>query len=447
MIFPALLLVLSAITHFAYFGWPRAVVFDEVYFTTFVGDYSKASYYFDIHPPLAKLIAMFFGKLVGATYDVDMSAIGNTLPWGVVLLRLLPIVAGTLLPIVIYFICRRLNFSKLVSFAAGMLIILENSILVQSRFVLFDSIMLLFGFTAILLYFIYIKRAEEKKSGWWLVLLSALCTAGAFSIKWTGLAFALLILVAEIWRAKKVQTVLKFFTAYAIIGLIVYLSVFAVHFAYLTHSGPGDPFMTDRFQKTLIGSAYEKDPTIKPKGFFGKTIELNVEMLHANQTLTSTHPYSSKWYTWPLMIRSVFYWQGKTPDANGGNEYIYLFGNPFVYWLGTLAILFLLWEIIIKKLRDKKAFFIVIGYLVNFLPFILIGRVMFLYHYEAALVFSILAIVYSLEKYVPIEKRKIATYSMLFLCLASFIFFAPLSYGIYLSDSMLHARMWLGSWR
>jgi dolichyl-phosphate-mannose-protein mannosyltransferase len=438
------LFALSSVTHFILFGWPQQVVFDEVYFTTFVGYYSKAAYYFDVHPPLAKILAMYFGNMVGAVYDTDMTSIGNTLPWGVVLLRILPMIAGILLPVVIYYICRHLNFSKWGSFAVGLLIVLENSLLVQTKFLLFDGIMILFGLISVLLYLIYVRRGK----GVWLLVLSALFAASAFSIKWTGFAFPLLITTAEIVRTKNTFKILKFAALYAVIGLFFYLSVFAVHFAYLTNSGPGDPFMTDRFQKTLVGNHYHDfpDPEIRPRGFFGKTIELNLEMLEANKSLTAEHTYSSKWYTWPLMIRSIFYWQGQGDEANG-NEYIYLLGNPLIYWVGTVAMLFLLWQVIFKKHRSKVALFIVTGYLVNFLPFIFIGRVMFIYHYLAALIFSIIAIGYIWETFIPKQKQKRYAYGFLGLALVVFLFFAPLTYGTHLSERGLKARMWLATWR
>jgi dolichyl-phosphate-mannose-protein mannosyltransferase len=435
-----ILFLLSAFTHLLFFGWPQEVVFDEVHNGRYVSAYSHAQYYFDVHPPLGKLLTKFFADFVHAPSTIDWTAIGNILPWSVIELRLLPLILGIFLPLIIYYICRNLSFSKAASFAAGMLIVLENSLLVQSRFILFDIIMITFGFLALLLYLIYIRKGMK-----WLIYASALAASVAFSIKWTGFAFPLVICVTEIIRLKKVSKICGFIFRYVVVGIAAYILVFAVHFAYLTHTGTGDVFMTDRFQSTLIGNPLYGSTTLKPKGFFGKFFELNVEIYDANKTLTATHPYSSSWWSWPLMLRPIFYWQGR--ETAGGNEYIYLIGNPLIYWLGSAAVLFLISEIIRKKGKDKKALFLVGGYLVNFLPFIFIGRVMFLYHYEAALVFSVLCIAYCLEAYVPRSKKVMATSILLGVTLCLFVFFAPLTYGLKLSDSALHARMWIGSWR
>lgn len=443
MIPPLLLTALSLLTHLLFFGYPSAVVFDELYNGSFISAYHTGSFYFDIHPPLAKIILKFFGYLVGIPYDVDFGAIGNALPPEIILLRILPVIAGIILPLIVYFICRHLNLSKIASFTAGMLMVLENSLIVQSRFILFDSTMLLFGFSAILLYLIYTK--DTKK--WHLLILSAILAAGALSIKWTGLAFPLFIIIFEIIRTEKLlQTVkqaVKTVLVYGIIGLFFYMSVFAIHFAYLDHTGPGDAFMTDRFQKTLIGSPYENDASLKPKGFFGKFIELNLQMYDANKTLDATHMYGSKWHTWPLMLKPIFYWQS-APEAG---HYIYFLGNPFIYWLGTLSIISLIFYSIFRKQNRKIALFILAGFLVNFIPFIFIGRVMFLYHYEAALIFSIMALVFLLDQIFSDRKKIIVCSSIIGVCLVTFLYFSPLTYGTYLDEGGLDARMWLSSWR
>lgn len=435
-----ILLVLSLCTHFFFFGKPASVVFDEVYYASFASDYSTGAYYFDVHPPLGKLIYKYFGDVIGTTYDADFRAIGNPVPWGVVALRLLPVLAGVLLPLLIYFICRRLKFSSIVSFAGALLIILENSLLVESRFILFEPFLLFFGFSSVLLYLVYTSH-ESRKSLLW---CSALCATFAFSVKWTGLAFPLLLLVAEIVRTKQVKVVAKFFSVYALVGLVVYLGVFALHFSYLTHSGQGDNFMTDRFQSTLIGNRYFGNPDLKPKGLFGKTLELNMEMLQANRTLNAIHAYSSHWYSWPFMVRPVFYWQGTSDSI--GNSYIYLLGNPLIYWLGTLSVLWLMWYTLRRKLEDAS-FFILVGFLVNFVPFMFIGRVMFIYIYEPALVFSILAICYLLEKKIPEKKKMVVIGTLLVICFAIFIYLSPLTYGLHMTDAELMSRMWLPTWR
>src|SRR3989344_4673730 len=138
---PAVLAVASAISHFIFFGYPAQVVFDEVHNLNFLANYARGTYFFDVHPPLAKLLTFGFGQLFGTTFDIDASLIGNALPPSVILLRLVPLIAGFLLPLVIYALCRNFRMSQATAFLAGLLVILDNSLLVQSSFIMFDSLL------------------------------------------------------------------------------------------------------------------------------------------------------------------------------------------------------------------------------------------------------------------------------------------------------------------
>jgi len=497
--FPVILIAVSILIHSIFFGYPKEVVFDEVHNGKYISAYSTGSYYFDVHPPLGRLLMHFFAKATGASATVNFVSIGNEIPMEIVLLRLIPLIAGILLPIIIYFICLYLGMSKWSSFLVGLLVCFENSLIVQSRFILFDSIMLFFGFLSILLYLIYVDlRKNSKRSIYWyyfILILSVVFSAGAFSIKWTGLAFPLLIIILEIIMILKSNTSISgqslttetenalvkvkrfmvkvkkfsgFFLFYAITGIVIYFIIFAIHFSYLAHSGTGDSFMSNRFQKTLVGNRYVNNSSIQAKGFWGKIIELNIEMYIANTKLTTKHDYSSAWYSWPVMLRPIFYWQSSqdTTDKtnkniinDGRRAYIYLLGNPFIYWLGTVSIILLflhfLYFLIYRKkiIIDEKikniSTFILIGYLVNFIPFVFIGRVMFLYHYETALIFSIIAVIFFIDSALILNRRKkiIALSTLVGICFITFIFFSPLTYGFRITDRQLLSRIWFSSWR
>ena len=490
---PIVVLIASIATHFAYFGWPAQVVFDEVHAGFYLNQYWLGKYLFDVHPPLGRLIFQLFGNLFGSAHSVDFSLIGNALPFSVVMLRLVPMIAGTVLPLIVYLILRKLQISKAASMTAGLLIVLENSLVVQSRFILTDSFILLFGFLSLLLYLHFLERTsvrEERphpvrdRGVAWLLSLSAAFAAAAGTVKWTGFSFLLIILILEAIRMyskpkrpHRSRRLLGFICVYGGILAIVYTAAFAVHFDILPYSGSGDAFMSPQFQKTLIGNGYAVNPSIIPEGFFGKLFETNVEMLHADNTLTDPVQYSSRWYAWPIMLRPIFYWQSgvDASTAPASREYIYLLGNPLIYWLGTASaaavILYAAARAIRRAFTDRRrrkkdgqpqlqtaavtgisasgysGKFIAIGYLMNFLPFIFIGRVMFLYHYESALVFSIMALAWLVDRMLW-KKWKAATISVILcICAASFLFFSPLTYGTPLSTQGLQARMWLSSWR
>lgn len=493
---PLALLLASAIVRLIDFGRPAAVVFDEVHNGFYLNAYWQGQYFFDVHPPLAKIITAIFGWLIGVNDPtVDWSSIGNALPDSLLYLRIIPLIAGIILPIVVYAILRRLEVSKLSATVASLFVVFENSLVVQSRFILYDEILLLLGFSAILFYLEWRRRSDgnigRQLSLGVFLTLSILCAAGALSIKWTGLSFLGMIILMEIWRFyehdnsqtlnKKLLD--KFGTAFqkAIpitalfvgVSFIVYMLVFAVHFALLPNSGNGNAFMTPAFQKTLIDSPSYNDQSITAEGFLGKFTELNARMWKADQDLVKKHNYSSRWYSWPFMTRPIFYWQSKSapcdsgngtapcvPDNNAGNSaersYIYYLGNPLAYWAGFAAILWLFayrsssagrkyWRDASAAAR-RRVLFVLVGFAANFLPFILIGRTMFLYHYEAALIFGIMALALFLEN-LPPQTKRVAAAAFVCLSFALFVYFSPLTYGTPISDAGLKQRMWMEGWR
>ncbi len=442
--FLVILLTISVATHFAFFGHPNQIVFDEVHFGKFISGYYTHQYYFDIHPPLGKLIIAGFAKLFGFSPEFSFTDIGVPFPDKLYLaLRFLPTLAGTLLPLVIFFLALELGFSRRGAFIAGLFIALENALVTQSRFILLDSFLLLFGFGALACYF----RWRNKKH--WSLLIGAGVLGGmAISIKWTGLSFLALPLIIEAVRAYRYRTlraVPELAASLILVPAILYYAVFALHFALLTRSGPGDAFMSREFQKTLIGppvrqagsSAYARED-IRPATMPEKFLELNREMYRSNQRLTAGHPYSSQWYTWPLMTRPIFYW------VDSG-ERIYLIGNPLLWWMATVAVIVALLMLLSGTMPKNTVLPVLLGgYLLNLLPFIGIKRVMFLYHYLTALVFAMLMLAFLISR---IEKPRRLWLGIVVLVAVSFLVFSPLTYGLALKPDWYDALVWLPSWR
>ena len=125
-------------------------------------------------------------------------------------------------------------------------------------------------------------------------------------------------------------------------------------------------------------------------------------MFTFHSTLDSTHPYSSKWYEWPIMVRPILY----SAQVIGGYAYtgISAFGNPMVWWAGIPAFLFMLY-LSLKK-HDKYAGFLCISYLAQYLPWALISRYTFIYHYFPSVPFIALMIGYSFLQLKNITLKK-----------------------------------------
>ena len=437
---------------------PPAVVFDEVYFKAYAGDYFSGTYYFDIHPPLGKLLLAGWAWLA----HINPAALAGSDP--AVVLRILPAVAGALIIPMFYAFMRTLGGSRQVAALGAALLLLDNALLVESRFILIDSMLILFGLTALTCFL-----AARSRSGHTRLILLALSafTAGlAVSTKWTGLAA--IGLIGLVWTSDQVRQhrhiswprLLAESAILVLLPIAVYMSVFAVHFSLLPNSGPGDAFMPAQYQATLVGNP-NYDPSAH-LSFLQKFGALNGVMLLSEQSLkTATHPYSSKWASWPLMVRTVYYWQGPTQvDGRQGN--IYLLGNPILWW-GILIVILTGAIASTGALRRLKPYrfaltFLLLGYLINFLPFSRIDRVMFLYHYFFALICSLAFAMIFLGALCDWNNAKhpwnfpSATSRGIYLgilgvAIVSFAYFAPLSYGTPLSPAEIEHHMWLKSWR
>ena len=439
---------------------PVSVVFDEVYFKVYAGDYLTGSYYFDPHPPLGKLLLGGWGWLAHlnpATLTGDQPA---------VLLRLLPATAGALIIPVFYLFMRALGASKRVATLGAALLLLDNALLVESRFILIDSLLILFGLSAVTCFLFARHRSGHAR--FWLFTASAVFSGLAATTKWTGLTA--LGLIGLVWLSDHIRRWRRFTWPVRLAELLVlvflpaaiYVSIFALHFSLLPKTGQGDAFMPAKFQSTLIGNP-NYDPTIH-LGFWEKFIDLNQAMAQSEEGLkTATHPYGSQWTTWPLMQRPVYYWQGETL-ASGRQGNIYLLGNPVVWWgiLGVILGGVLASAAAFGRLKRHRfaLIFLALGYAMNFLPFSRIVRVMFLYHYFFALIYSLafaMILLGALSDWMPDGPRPAWSFAnptsrniyIGILCVAvlCFIYFAPLSYGLPLTPEGLQQHMWLTSWR
>jgi len=304
--------------------------------------------------------------------------------------------------------------------------------LVQSRLILIDTFWILFGFLGLTLFFI----SRRKNYNPFYLTLSGTSFGLGVATKWTALSFPLFAAIIfvfdffkEFFRKTTKEILILFLKAIFSLGICFFISYFipfVIHFKLLPKSGPGDVFMSKEF---LTGQ----------KNIFEKFIELNRVSYETNiKGMETPHPYSSRFYTWPFLSRPIFYWVDE-------NQRIYFLGNPILWWSSTLAIFFLFLLVIFhsKIQKDKRAIFILFGYLINMLPYLNVGRVTFLYHYLPALLFAISSLVYLLSW---LKSWKKASFLILIFVILSFLYFAPLSYGFPLSPREYQKRIWLKSW-
>ncbi|KAF9279315.1 hypothetical protein BGZ68_007996, partial [Mortierella alpina] len=272
------LLVLTALTlvallsRFYKINEPDEVVFDEVHFGKFASYYLRGTYFFDVHPPLAKMMLAAMGYLLG--YDghflfdnIGDNYITNNVPY--IGLRALPAFLGAMTVPIVYMTMREAGFPILTCALAGFFVTFDNMLVTQTRLILLDSMLVFFMVCSIYSYVKFYKlRNSSFSARWWSWLIATgVSIALTTSVKMVGLFTVATIGVAvlcDLWdlldirRRLTMQEVMNHFWARAVglilVPTIVYLFWFYVHFAILTHSGPGDDFMSTEFQETLKGN-------------------------------------------------------------------------------------------------------------------------------------------------------------------------------------------------
>jgi hypothetical protein len=170
-------------------------------------------------------------------------------------------------------------------------------------------------------------------------------------------------------------------------------------------------------------------------------VQQSKDMYHYHSTLTETHPFQSSWYEWPFMHRPVWLYANQLDMTGEVVSTIVGIGNPFIWWFGVIAFIATLIKTFIKK--EREDFFILVFILCSYVPYIFIGRAMFMYHYFPTLPFVMLAIV-SFMKYIT-EKTKTNMYLKFYIALIviTFFVFYPVSSGMITTSEYVDALKYM----
>ncbi|KAI8640021.1 Dolichyl-phosphate-mannose-protein mannosyltransferase-domain-containing protein [Parasitella parasitica] len=289
----SLLTLLSCWTRFYLIGKSRKVVWDEAHFGKFGSFYLRREFYFDVHPPLGKMLVGLSGVLAnyngsfgfesGKTYPEDLDITTMRMfnaAWGIMLV---PLAYGT---------AHHLNLSWKSCVLAASFVLFDNALLTISRFVLLDSMLLFFtGASFFCLAGFRSQRLNSFSLKWWAWLFSLGISLGCvLSVKWVGLfavALAGTYTVEDLWDMlgdlqMPKKTYFSHWLARGVcliaVPMAIYMASFAAHFHILSNSGPGDANMGSLFQARLNGSIFRDNPleiafgsnvTIKNFGYGG----------------------------------------------------------------------------------------------------------------------------------------------------------------------------------
>lgn len=465
---------------------PNELIFDENYYATaaciLVGASEKVCmiddserYWIDskwdvgswVHPPLGKWEIALGVKVFG------MRSFG----W-----RVSSVVAGTAVVTLAAIIAQLLFGSVLWTFVTGLLIAVENLNVVMSRVALLDihlEFWIVLGFMFLLLDRRWIDRRtppDEPEPAlvedgitphrarsaipipvWrpWR-FAAGLALGAAIAVKWSGAMAILGALILSFawettrrhrgetsrgrafWRAVR-QESLGLLLAFVFLPVVVYV---ASYLPWFNHFGWS---FKDWWENQTAMFRYHRQL---------RTNELDP----STHTYTPTHPYYSRAWTWPFMLRPVNFF---LRQLNPGIRHILAIGNPAVFWGSVWAVPFVgyMW----RRRHDWQAGFILVPVLALYLPWLLVTRPQFFFYALPMTPFMVLAITYLLRDlaaativlrdpasgervessrhpYLPFVLAYVA------IAVALFIWFWPVLTAVPLTETMWRARVWFRGW-
>ncbi|KAJ9622300.1 Protein O-mannosyltransferase 2 [Taxawa tesnikishii (nom. ined.)] len=340
IIAPIVFTFLAFFTRMWKIGLSPIVTWDEAHFGKFGSHYLKREFYFDVHPPLGKMLVGLSGWLANYNGSFEFKS-GETYPeeLNYTFMRVFNSAFGALCVPLAYYTAKELNFRRPTVWLITMAVLFENSYTTISRFILLDSMLLFFTFTTVLCWARFHRLQKQSFSPEWFVwlVLTGLSIGCVCSVKWVGMfgtALVGLYTIEDLWNKfgdlRMPKATLASHFAFRVVGLIVipmivYMFSFYLHFLILENSGPGDAQMSSLFQANLKGTEVGKDSplevafgsraTLKNMGYGGGLLHSHVQTYPEGSTQQQITCYHHKdanndWFFYPNRHEPDF-----NPDA------------------------------------------------------------------------------------------------------------------------------------
>ena len=279
-------------------GMPHKLVFDEIYYVAAARTFIDGSRLINVeHPPLAKELIAIGMRLFG----------DNPLGW-----RFMSTLAGAATVVAVFAIVQLMTGRLRASLFAGVLAMLNFTIFVQARIAMLDTFM-----AAFLLSAIAVIAWAMREGGWGKWFAASMLLGAATACKWAAapyVAFAgIAMLVLKRADARRWPG-LDPLPALAVLGVVSVETYFAT-FLPVFH--------------------FQAEP-LTWRGL----IPLQQYMYAQQVQVLPHHIYQSSWWSWPLLIRPIWYLYERVDDAQRG---IFMIGNPLVMWGGLVAVTMCAW--------------------------------------------------------------------------------------------------------
>jgi len=388
--------------------------FDEIYYVRTAEQYINLEEPYEwTHPPLGKLM-MAAGILVFGY---------NPFGW-----RLTGVLFATLMIPVIYLLGKKMFGSWIGAFASAFLLMFDFMHFTMGRMATVDTFVVFFALTSQLFFYIYFRDAlrEGWKASVRPLFLAVLFFSLGFSTKWyvlygfAGQVFLLLALrLRDVFAVKEGKTArIKVLFSHPFLAVLGFVGV-AVAIYFLTFV----PYM-------MVGHTLRD------------VYERQWSMYSYHSGLKATHPFSSPWWSWPVILRPVWLYVSVLPG--GAVSTIAAMGNPAVWWFGLGSII----SAVEKTVREKShvCLFIATIFFFQWLPYALIQRCLFLYHFYVNVPFLCLATAYFLSESWNRKRGKLVGLAYLTGVVILFALFYPVTSGHPAPRWWIDCLKWFRSW-
>ena len=398
-------------------SYRNSMYFDEIYHARTAYEFiHKRPVYEWTHPPLGKVLISAGVKIFGMT------------PFG---WRIVGTLFGILMIPLIYIFSKKMFGLTWISVCTSIIFSYDFMHFAQTRIATIDVYITFFIICMYLMMYLYYASDITSLSFSKIAIILGLCGASmglGIASKWTGVyagaGLAVLFFIKFIenygikFYSKKnaIKTIVFCFLAFVAIPVLIYA---LSYIPYLIAQGGGIKAIIQNQTDMLT--------------YHGKTV------------IASTHHFSSPWYEWLINYRPIWYYTGETVSELSEN--ISAFGNPFVWTGGLFAFIYCAFDACINK--NKKAIFLVTGYLAQLLPWIFVTRITFIYHYFPSVPFLVLMIAHFVSRsYQNNKNAKTWFVAFTAVVVLAFIAFYPALSGFPVDGNYVRNFLrWLPSWQ
>lgn len=469
LVISIIVLITSYAVYVYGYDYPEAGFWDENYYIATAQKYLNGIFFLHEHPPLGHMLIALGEKLLHSNIlsdqfiDVDKV---KDFPPGFFFkgYRLFPVLCAGVTPLVFFGILLLLTKSHIFAFLLSLLYLFDNALIVHSRGAMLDAPLMLF-ISLTLLCFLLILRWQTTKTRLSIYSVGlGMSLALAITTKYPG-AILILLIPALGWKLFK-------YPRQCLISMGIILSSFIITFALVwqisfglmhkinPNSKNGGLYIKNNVYSEIILNKKYQSLLYLPKMLMASmeySADINNHISPLN--LCKNDENGSPTFFWPLGARSINY-RWETTDGKS-YRYLYLQANPIVWLVGLWGIIattsLMLTSILFRLQKPIKNQFLMITFLALYWGYMLIltylNRVMYLYHYFPALLFSFCLFALWIKEikqffdFALTRRIKVMVLSILaFLIMASYYFYSPLTYYRPLTDEQFRQRMIFPLW-